>query len=82
MKLDSKADLKHLKGARDTNLALDYRLRRGDFDKAYAIQQHLRNGSFTYTVDTSLHGGTTSIIDFLTVSKAGFCQQFSTAMAV
>ena len=53
-----------------------------DFDKAYAIQQHLRNGSFTYTVDTSLHGGTTSIIDFLTVSKAGFCQQFSTAMAV
>jgi CO/xanthine dehydrogenase Mo-binding subunit len=30
------ADLKHLKGARNTNLALDYRLRRGDFDKAYA----------------------------------------------
>ena len=30
------ADLKHLKDARDTNLALDYRLRRGDFDKAYA----------------------------------------------
>jgi transglutaminase-like putative cysteine protease len=53
-----------------------------DFDKAYAIQQHLRNGSYTYTVNTSLHGGTTSIIDFLTVSKAGFCQQFSTAMAV
>jgi transglutaminase-like putative cysteine protease len=53
-----------------------------DFDKAMAIQEHLRNGSFTYTVDTSLHGGTTSIIDFLTVSKAGFCQQFSTAMAV
>ena len=24
-----------------------------------AIQEHLRNGSFTYTVDTSLHGGTT-----------------------
>jgi CO/xanthine dehydrogenase Mo-binding subunit len=34
------ADLKHLKGARDTNVALDYRLRRGDFDKAYAGAAH------------------------------------------
>jgi CO/xanthine dehydrogenase Mo-binding subunit len=30
------ADLKHLKGRRDTNVALDYRLRRGDVDKAFA----------------------------------------------
>ena len=30
------ADLKHLKGAKDTNVALGYSLRRGDFDKAYA----------------------------------------------
>ncbi|MSP45111.1 MAG: xanthine dehydrogenase family protein molybdopterin-binding subunit [Xanthobacteraceae bacterium] len=34
------ADLKHLKNAKDTNLALDYRLRRGDFDKAYAAAAH------------------------------------------
>ena len=34
------ADLKHLKGARDTNVALTYRLRRGDFDKAYAAAEH------------------------------------------
>ena len=34
------ADLKHLKGAKDTNLALDYRLRRGDFDKAFAEAAH------------------------------------------
>jgi transglutaminase-like putative cysteine protease len=53
-----------------------------DFDKAMAIQDHLRSGAFTYTVNTPLHGGTRSIIDFLTKSKAGFCQQFSTAMAV
>jgi transglutaminase-like putative cysteine protease len=53
-----------------------------DFDKAMAIQDHLRSGEFTYTVHTSLHGGTRSILDFLTKSKAGFCQQFSTAMAV
>ncbi len=34
------ADLKHLKNAKDTNMALDYRLRRGDFDKAYAAAAH------------------------------------------
>ncbi|MGA7485737.1 MAG: xanthine dehydrogenase family protein molybdopterin-binding subunit [Xanthobacteraceae bacterium] len=34
------ADLKHLRGAKDTNLALDYRLRRGDFEKAYAAAAH------------------------------------------
>ena len=34
------ADLKHLKDAKNTNLALDYRLRRGDFDKAYAAAEH------------------------------------------
>ena len=34
------ADLKHLKDAKDTNLALDYRLRRGDFDKAFAAAEH------------------------------------------
>ncbi len=30
------ADLKHLKGVRGTNVALDYRLRKGDVDKAFA----------------------------------------------
>ena len=34
------ADLKHLKGIKGTNIALDYRLRRGDFDKAYAAAAH------------------------------------------
>ena len=34
------ADLKHLKGIKDTNIALDYRLRRGDFDQAYAAAAH------------------------------------------
>src|SRR5688572_22718318 len=34
------ADLKHLKNAKNTNLALDYRLRRGDFDKAFAEAEH------------------------------------------
>jgi CO/xanthine dehydrogenase Mo-binding subunit len=33
-------DLKHLQGTRGTNVALDYRLCRGDFDKAYASAEH------------------------------------------
>ena len=37
---DTFADLKHLKDAKNTNLALDYQLRRGDFDKAYAAAAH------------------------------------------
>ena len=34
------ADLKHLKDAKDTNVALAYRLRRGDADKAFAAAAH------------------------------------------
>jgi CO/xanthine dehydrogenase Mo-binding subunit len=34
------ADLKHLRDATNTNTALDYRLRRGDFDMAYAAAAH------------------------------------------
>jgi CO/xanthine dehydrogenase Mo-binding subunit len=33
-------DLKHLQGMKETNVALDYRLRRGDFEKAYAAAAH------------------------------------------
>ncbi|MDP9119395.1 MAG: DUF3488 and transglutaminase-like domain-containing protein, partial [Actinomycetota bacterium] len=54
-----------------------------DFDKALAIQDRLQDPSeFSYTIDTPLRGGTRSILEFLTESQAGFCQQFSTAMAV
>ena len=34
------ADLKHLKDAKNTNLALDYQLRRGNFEKAFAEATH------------------------------------------
>jgi CO/xanthine dehydrogenase Mo-binding subunit len=33
-------DLKHLKGVKNTNVALDYRLRRGEFEQAYAGAVH------------------------------------------
>jgi CO/xanthine dehydrogenase Mo-binding subunit len=40
------ADLKHLKGAKDTNTALDYRLRRGDVEKAFASAAHVFEHEF------------------------------------
>ena len=40
------ADLKHLKGRKGTNIALDYRLRRGDVDKAFATAAHVFEHTF------------------------------------
>jgi CO/xanthine dehydrogenase Mo-binding subunit len=40
------ADLKHLKGRRDTNIALDFRLRRGDVEKAFAEAAHVFEHTF------------------------------------
>lgn len=40
------ADLKHLAGTRDTNVALDYHLRRGDVDKAFAEADHVFEHTF------------------------------------
>jgi CO/xanthine dehydrogenase Mo-binding subunit len=40
------ADLKHLKGRKGTNIALDYRLRRGDVDKAFASAAHVFEQTF------------------------------------
>ena len=41
------ADLKHLKGRKGTNIALDYRLRRGDVDKAFAGAAQVFEHTFT-----------------------------------
>ncbi len=40
------ADLKHLKGIRDTNLALNAKLRRGDVDQAFAEAAHVFEHEF------------------------------------
>jgi CO/xanthine dehydrogenase Mo-binding subunit len=40
------ADLKHLSGRRDTNVALDFKLRRGDVDKAFAEAAHVFEHTF------------------------------------
>lgn len=41
------ADLKHLAGKRDTNLALDYHLRHGDADKAFAEADRVFEHTFS-----------------------------------
>jgi CO/xanthine dehydrogenase Mo-binding subunit len=40
------ADLKHLKGRKGTNIALDFRLRSGDVDKAFADAAHVFEHTF------------------------------------
>ena len=40
------ADLKHLKGVKGTNCALDFKLRRGDVDKAFASAAHVFEHTF------------------------------------
>ncbi len=40
------ADLKHLKGVKGTNIALDYRLRKGDVDKAFGEAAHVFEHEF------------------------------------
>jgi CO/xanthine dehydrogenase Mo-binding subunit len=39
-------DLKHLKGKKNTNIALDFQLRRGDVDKAFAGAAHVFEHTF------------------------------------
>ncbi|MBI2318344.1 MAG: xanthine dehydrogenase family protein, partial [Betaproteobacteria bacterium] len=39
-------DLKHFKGRKNTNVALDYRLRRGDVEKAFAEADHVFEHTF------------------------------------
>jgi CO/xanthine dehydrogenase Mo-binding subunit len=40
------ADLKHLKGVKGTNCALDFKLRRGDVDKGFAAAAHVFEHTF------------------------------------
>lgn len=54
------------------------------FRQVLALQEHFRDGSFAYTLDVDPIAADDSeaILNFLMVTKAGFCQQFATAMAV
>jgi transglutaminase-like putative cysteine protease len=53
-----------------------------DYDKVLAIQQHLHGNGFHYSTDVDVADDPDALLTFLTQTKAGFCQQFATAMAV
>lgn len=53
-----------------------------DFEKLVAIQSRLRSGEFTYQTNLEETESEDYLADFLLETKAGFCQQFSTAFAL
>jgi transglutaminase-like putative cysteine protease len=54
------------------------------FDKAIALQDYFTGptSTFHYSLQTAPGNGDDALVDFLTVGKTGYCEQFSAAMAV
>ena len=52
------------------------------YRQVLAIQQELHDPSFRYDQTVEPEADSQALVRFLTETKAGFCQQFSTAMAV
>ena len=52
------------------------------YAKALAIQDRLRSSEFTYDTSVEPRADGQALLEFLTQTKRGFCQQFATAMAV
>jgi transglutaminase-like putative cysteine protease len=53
-----------------------------DYRKVLAIQQHFHNGSFLYSTAVNTPVDAAGLFKFLTQTRVGFCQQYSSAMAV
>ena len=53
-----------------------------DYDKVLAIQQHFHTDGFRYDTDVEVADDADALLTFLTQTKAGFCQQYATTMAV
>jgi transglutaminase TgpA-like protein/transglutaminase superfamily protein/uncharacterized protein DUF4129 len=54
-----------------------------DYERVLAIQDHLNDESvFIYSEDVPARDDSFTLLDFLTVTHEGFCQQFASAMAV
>ncbi len=52
------------------------------YQDALMLQNWLRGPQFTYSLNVPADDGPTALEDFLTQTRAGFCQQFATAFAV
>lgn len=53
-----------------------------DYRKVLAIQQRFHGGTFVYSTDVNSVDSAEGLLEFLTQTRAGFCQQYSSAMAV
>ncbi|HSL12075.1 MAG TPA: DUF3488 and transglutaminase-like domain-containing protein [Actinomycetota bacterium] len=53
-----------------------------DYDRVRAIQDALQGPGFVYDPDVELRDDSSTLARFLTETRAGFCQQFASAMAV
>jgi transglutaminase-like putative cysteine protease len=93
--LDRVVDLTPMQYGRWTDLpedALDPRIEEiangwtegaiSDYDKVLAIQRHFHSDGFQYSTDVEVNDSADALLAFLTQTKAGFCQQYATAMAV
>ncbi|HET6257266.1 transglutaminaseTgpA domain-containing protein [Pseudonocardia sp.] len=58
--------------------------RNNNFDRAMALQDYFTgpNSQFTYSLQTAPGAGDDALVEFLTVGRAGYCEQFASAMAV
>ncbi|WP_433507409.1 transglutaminaseTgpA domain-containing protein [Pseudonocardia halophobica] len=54
------------------------------FDKAIALVEYFTGpqSQFRYSLETAPGSGDDALVDFLTVGRAGYCEQFASAMAV
>lgn len=54
------------------------------FDKSMALQDFFTGPAsrFTYSLQTGPSGGDDALVEFLTVGRSGYCEQFASAMAV
>lgn len=53
-----------------------------NYRKVLAIQQRFHNGDFVYSTNVEAADDADALLDFLTETKAGFCQQYTSAMVV
>ena len=53
-----------------------------DYRKVLAIQQHFHSRGFVYSTAVEPADDADALLEFLTQTKTGFCQQYATAMAV
>ncbi len=54
------------------------------FDRALALQEHFTgpDSGFVYDLRTAPPAGDDALVEFLTVGRTGYCEQFASAMAV